>query len=184
MNKQSFSLLLLLLAGVASAQNFSLKLDNQVIPLVSQGDSIWVAQVHGITYYLMERSIVDSLTKKIEIKEAIIRRHLKVLAAQDSLLRKYEQYELAADTHISKQKEMLAVADSLHQGYKSLYRDLKKIVGISPLSFVTGIGMLTHPDDKLLVGSLGINYGRGEINALIGKDAWGVALGIRWPINF
>lgn len=184
MNKMWFSLVLLLLAGAASAQDFSLQVGNQVIPLVSQGDSIWVAQVHGVTYYLMERSLVDSLTKKILVQDAIIRRHEKVLAAQDSLLRKYEQYEQAADAHIGKQKEMLAVADSLHQGYKSLYLDLKKIVGISPLAIVTGLGMLSHPDDKLVVGSLGIQYGRGEINALIGKDAWGVALGIRWPINF
>lgn len=185
MKKAWLLTLVLMLVSSGYPQNLSLKRGNEVIPLVQKSDSIWVAEFDGKTFFLLERSIIDSLTKKIEIQDAVIRHHEKVIAVQDTLLKRYGAYEQAADAHIEKQKEVLAVADSLQQGYKALYQDLKQLIGFSQLSVTVGAGYAGFPNDQHdFIGSLGIIYGRAMMNAFIGPDVRGVTMSARLPIHF
>ncbi len=177
------SILILLAAAAAYCQSLTLRRGNETLPLTRYDEALWVVRIDNADFYLIARSTVDSLTRIIAEKDALIRRHEKVLAVQDSLLRRYAAYEEAADAHIAKQAELLAVADSLHQGYKSLYFDVKRLLGFAPLSFTTGVGLLHSNDTLSPAAALGFNYGRSQLAALVARRAWGAALAVKWPIG-
>lgn len=176
-------MLILLTAAVgAAAQTMTLRRGAETIPMIQVDERIWAADLDGKTFLLLERSLVDSLTKKIARQEAVIRRHEAVLAAQDSLLSRYQNYETAADAHIAKQKELLAAADSLQRGYRSLYFDAKKLLGYASLSATTGLGWINSGGNGQAAALVSLNWRRNAVNALVGRKCFAIAIGIHWPI--
>ena len=88
-------------------QDLVVKRGDENLQAIKVGDKIWLLRMDGEEYFILQRSSVDSLTKKIAIQKATIERHEKVLAINDSLLNKYKNFEQAADTHISNQKKLI-----------------------------------------------------------------------------
>ncbi|MDZ7314842.1 MAG: hypothetical protein ONB24_01840 [candidate division KSB1 bacterium] len=175
-------MIMLTLAVAAAAQNLTLRRDAETMPMIQVDERIWAVEMDGRTFLLLERSLVDSLTKKIARQEAVIRRHEAVLAAQDSLLARYQSYETAADAHIAKQQELLAAADSLQRGYRSLYFDAKKLLGYASFSATTGLGWINTEGSSQAAALVGLTWRRNVINALIGRKSFAIAIGIHWPI--
>jgi len=172
-------------ACVSNAQELILKRGVEQFSFAQKDQNIWVTRMDAKEYYLIPKGDVDKMLQIIDKNDALIHRHETVLASQDSLINDYEKYRQTADAHIEKQKEMLVVADSLQQGYKSIYHDLKQLIGLPKMYFDTGLGFLHGPQDvNRLMGSLGVGYGSVHANALVGKNVWGATIGIRWPINF
>jgi hypothetical protein len=166
-------------------QDLVVKRGDENLQAIKVGDKIWLLRMDGEEYFILQRSSVDSLTKKIAIQKATIERHEKVLAINDSLLNKYKNFEQAADMHISNQKKLIATADSLFKGYKSLYSDLKRAVGLSTYSLIPGVGLVHTPGNKWRpVGSIGVGYYNWLAQYQFGKDYYGVLVGFHWSLGF
>lgn len=168
----------------AFGQDLVVKHGTENLPAIKVDDKIWLLRMDGEEYLILQRGTVDSLTKKIAVQKAIIARHEKVLAINDTLLNKYTNFEQAADTHISNQKKLIVTADSLFKGYKSLYSDLKRALGLSTYSLVPGVGLVHTPENKWRpVGSIGVGYYNWLAQYQFGKDYYGVLVGFRWSFG-
>lgn len=174
-----------ILCNNVTAQSMKLIRGNEAFPISKIEENIWLVQIDGEDYLILPRSKVDSLTKKVLTQKAIIERHEKVLAAQDSLLKKYESFNLAAKEHIATQEKLIQKADSLYVGYKSLYNDLKKAIGLFRFGLTAGIGLVNPPEISWRpVGSLGITIDNWHAQYQFGKNYSGLIVGIRWPFGF
>jgi hypothetical protein len=165
-------------------QDIVVKRGDENLQAIKVDDKIWLLRMDGEEYFILQRSTVDSLTKKIQIQQATITRHEKVLAINDTLLNKFSNFEQSANTQISTQKKLVATADSLFKGYKSLYSDLKRAVGLSTYSLVPGVGLVHTPANKWRpVGSIGVGYYNWLAQYQFGKDYYGVLVGFRWSFG-
>jgi hypothetical protein len=117
-------------------------------------------------------------------------KYYKVLAHEDSIkiaeltkiIDASEKFENSADTLINSQKAMIKTADSLYNGYKDLYHDLKRLSDINTFSITPGIGVVNIPDispQVSLVFNLGFEYQKVNLNALVGKKYQGLTVGYR-----
>lgn len=173
------------LVPASNAQPLEVRRGTETLPTRMVDDGLWHVQIDGQSYFLLKQSVVDTLTKKIAQKDAIIARHEAVLAAQDTLLAKYRAYERAANTHIDTLEALALVADTLYRGYKGLYTDLKKLIGFSTFALQAGLGVASLPDSNVrLVGTVGLGYRDWWAQAQLGRGYQGVTVGIRWPFGF
>ena len=173
------------LCAVAHAQDLVVKRSNESLPATKVDDKIWLVRLDGEDYFILQRSTVDSLTKKVAIKNAIIERHEKVLAVKDTLLAKYTAFEQKANAHIDTQKKLITTADSLYLGYKSLYKDFKRFVGLSNYALTAGIGLADLPGNAWKpMFSLGGGYRNWQAQYQFGKDYRGIVVGYRLPFGF
>lgn len=185
MKKLFLIILLLFLSWTIYAQDLIIKRNTQSIPAVKVDEKIWHATIDGEEFFLLPRATVDSLTKKIFKQKAIIEHHETVMAVTDSLIKKYENFEQRANTHIQDQKLLISVADSLYIGYKELYKDLKQVVGISTYSLIGGVGLVNPPGRNWQpVGSLGVGYYNWQAQYQFGNDYHGIIVGFRWNLGF
>ncbi|RME01784.1 MAG: hypothetical protein D6814_00850 [Calditrichaeota bacterium] len=162
-----------------------LKRGGESIPVVQVDEKIWLVKLDGEDFFLIQRSVVDSLTKKIAIKSAIIEHHEKVIATQDMLLKQYEAFEKAAREHIETQKALITTADSLFRGYKSLYKDAKKLLGLSNYAILFNVGLVDPPGGSWRpVGAVGVGINRWQAQYQFGSDFRGVLVGVRWSFGF
>ena len=176
---------LLALVPATAGQPLEIRRSGETLPTENKGDGLWHVQIDGEDYFLLKKSMVDTLTKRIAQKDAIIARHEAVLAAQDTLLAHYATFEEAANTHIDTLEALVVVADTLYRGYKGLYTDLKKLIGFSTFALHGGVGVANLPDDDVrLVGTLGLGYREWWAQAQIGRGYQGFTVGIRWPFGF
>jgi len=181
MRKIFYALLFISISITAHAQDLVVKRGNEMLQAAKVDEKIWLLQMDDEQYYILQRSTVDTLTKRIAILKAVNTRHEKVLAANDSLLKKYTHFEQAADEHIATQSKLITTADSLYKGYKSLYSDLKRAVGLSTYSLIPGVGLVHTPENKWRpVGSIGIGYYSWLAQYQFGKDYYGFLVGFRW----
>lgn len=183
--RKVLSVFLLICIGItAHAQDLIVKRGNENLQAAKVDDKIWLLRMDGEQYFILQRSTVDSLTKKIAMQKAIITRHEKVLAVHDTLLNKYTFFEQAADKHISTQNKLITTADSLYNGYKSLYSDLKRAVGLSTYSLIPGVGLIHTPANKWRpIGAIGVGYYNWLAQYQFGKDYYGILIGFRWSFG-
>lgn len=176
---------MLLLLRPTFAQQIIVQKDGQTIPATRLQEDIYLVEMDGQQFYLIPRNQVDGLTRRIEEQAAIIKRHEKVLAADSTLMAKYQTFEKEANQHIAVQEKMLEVTDSLYRSYQSLFTDLKKLVGLSDFALSGGLGLVKFSEsDWTVMGSLGVGYRRWEGKFQFGKDYRGVLIGVRLPFGF
>lgn len=167
------------------AQDLEVKRASENLRTDQVGEKIWLVRMDGENYYLLQKSVVDSLTEKINIKNAIIERHEKVLAIKDTLLAKYAVFEKAANTHIDTLKKLTVVSENLFKGYKSLYADLKRFAGLSTYALTVGIGLADLPGENWKpMFSVGGDYRNWMAQYQFTKDYRGILVGFRWPFIF
>lgn len=143
----------------------------------------WEFEINGQPFLLMKKEVVAALSKKIELLENDKTLYEKVIAAKDTLLNRFENYQQRADHHIAVQQKLIVTADSLYTGYKSLYNDLKKITGLNTLSLVAGVGLIDPPGASWRpVGSLGVGINNYVAQFQFGKEYKGLVVGVRWPV--
>ncbi len=169
----------------ATAQEMAIVRDGVRIQGRKIDDTTWLFNVGGQEFLLMQKSWVEALSKKVELLENDLTRSEKVIAAKDTLLKRFETYEQKADAHIEVQKELINTADSLYTGYKSLYHDLKKIAGLSTFALTAGVGLIDPPGASWRpVGSLGVGINNWMAQFQFGKEYRGLVVGVRWPVGF
>jgi hypothetical protein len=168
--------------AASTAQDLVVQRGANTFRAVKVDEKVWLLQLDGEEYFIIQRSTIDTLTKRIAIKDAVIARHEKVIAAQDTLLRVYAGFEQAANVHIENQKQLITVADSLYTGYKSLYSDLKDLIGLTNLALTASVGLADTPDSNWRpIGSIGLGYNRWLAQYQFGKDFKGLLVGFHWP---
>ena len=167
------------------AQTVTVRVDGQNYPARMVEPGIWHVQFHGEDYFLLPRGIVDSLTQKIALQKARLRRDEQVTAVLDSLVQRYEAYQRAAERHIQAQQQLIWTADSLYRGYKGLYKDVRKLVGRSAFSLSIGIGLADFPDKNWRpIGNVGVGYRNWEAWYQAGGGHRAVLVGFRWPLGW
>ncbi len=175
-------ILLFVLCAASYGQDLVVRRGNETLAATKVDDKIWLLRMDGEEYFILQRGTVDTLTKRIAIKEAVIQRHEKVLAAQDTLLRKYGVFESAANEHIAVQKELITKADSLYTGYKSLYNDLKKVIGLTSFAVTGSFGLVDPPGGGVRpVGAIGVSFQHWLAQYQFGKEFRGVMVGYFRP---
>lgn len=186
MQKTLFGILILVMCTSGFGQEIAITRDGEMLPATKGATKLWHVQMDGEDFFLLQRSKVDGLTRKIDSLKAVNERHEKVLAAYDSLLKKYATFEESANEHIDTQKALIQTADSLFTGYKSLYTDLKKVVGLSTFSLATGVGWVLPPGEpnSRPVGAVGLGYQNWIGMYQFGKDFHGVTVYYRLPLGF
>jgi hypothetical protein len=128
---------------------------------------------------------IDKLKKiysDIEYYKIKIREDSVQISEYKKIIASCENFEEGADKLINKQESMLTTADSLYKGYKILYHDLKKLCSINSFSIIPGMGFtyIQDIDPKLnLAFSLGFEYNKINLNAIIGKKYQGATIGYR-----
>ncbi len=150
------------------------------------GNGMYATQLDGQAYLLMPKATVDSLLKQVEILNTQNERYTRVLAAKDSLLRAYKNFERHAQQYIAVQKQLLFVADSLYNGYKNLYRDARALIGYGKYALwgqVT-LARMGTPAVWQALGSVGIGYQNWMVGYQFGNQFQGVSVGIRWPVGW
>jgi len=178
-------LIIFVMIGLGITQELTLLKDNQQIPLNKVGEKIWVTEIDGELFYLIPKTEVDSLTKKIARQKAIIVRNEKVLASYDSLLNKYGKFENAARQHVQVQEKLIQTSDSLFRAYRELYLDVKKLAGMSNFAFIGGAGLnRIKSSEWKIVGSMGVEYRNWVGQFQFGKNFRGLIVGFRLPMGF
>ena len=172
----------IVLAGSAHSQDLTVVRGGEQLPaqLLDAGEQIWLVQMDGKNFFILPQATLDSLTKQIQLKDALIERHETVIAAQDSLIDKYEAYQTAADAHVDTLQQAVVLADSLFNGYKLLYNDLKSVIGLNTFSIFAGLGTADLPDSSLrLVGSAGVGYEQWWGQVQVGDGYRSLTVGLR-----
>ena len=140
--------LLVVLCSISSSQLVKVVVGQKEYTAAPQvgTDSLFYVRIEDREYFLVLRGIMDTLTKTKQMLADSLERYKKVTITNESLLAKYKTFEDKADIHIQKQEKVIALGDSLFHGYKSLYTDLKNILGISNIHIVGGIGIGKWPE--------------------------------------
>jgi len=147
------------------------------------GSDAWVFQDSSDTLIAIKFSEYKELNKMIEELLLQEKRMEAIIKAKDELRETIENYEQKADNHIDVQTRLISTADSLYQGYKSLYTDLKKIFGVSKFSLIVGGGVgRVSGDDVRPFGNVGAEYQKFQGNLQFGSGYKGISLGYRIPI--
>ncbi|MDQ7063538.1 MAG: hypothetical protein Q9P90_04745 [candidate division KSB1 bacterium] len=147
--------------------------------------TVWKTEIDGVAHFVLPQSVLDSLLKKIEQQQAIIQRHEATLSHTQSLLEKYERFARAAHEHVAIQKQLIDTTAALYEGYKSMYRDLKRIMGISELALLLSLGVVDPPGGGWRpVGGVGVALRAWQVSYRFGRDYRGVEVGLRWPIGW
>ncbi|MFQ5602816.1 MAG: hypothetical protein ACE5HS_06065 [bacterium] len=171
--------------SLAAAQELIIQRGDQSFPVEKRTANLWYVQMDGKDYYLMERRIADRRSKIIDSLKAVIERHEKVLAINDTLLAKYSTFEKNANEHIAAQKELLSTADSLYLGYKAIYNDLKKAIGWTTFSLTGGVGWADPPESRSRpMVSLGVGFQNWIALYQVGKNYNGLSVLYRLPLGF
>ncbi len=161
----------------------TLTIANQQIAGRQLDAETWEFTINGEPFLLLKKNVVADLAKKIELLENDKTLYEKVIAAKDTLLNRFENYQQKADDNIQAQQKLIATADSLYSGYKSLYTDLKKITGLNTFSLTAGVGLIDPPGASWRpVGSLGVGINNYLAQFQFGKEYKGLVVGVRWPL--
>jgi hypothetical protein len=161
----------------------TLMIGNQQITGRQLDAETWEFIINGEPFLLLKKNVVADLAKKIELLENDKTLSEKIIAAKDTLIRNFENYQQQADRHIEIQQKLIATADSLYSGYKSLYSDLKKITGLNTFSLTAGVGLIDPPGASWRpVGSLGVGINNYLAQFQFGKEYKGLVVGVRWPV--
>lgn len=184
-----FALMLLFFFSICvelSAQDLIIKRGDQNIAGRKIDDDNWLFSIEGESFLLMKKVQLDTLVKKYKLLENDLDRTKKVIAAKDTLLEAFSSYEIRAESHIATQKQLINTADSLYVGYKGLYNDLKKMLGLtSTFSVVGGFGVIDPPNAGWRpVVSAGFGVGNWIGQFQLGKDYKGLFFGAQLPLGF
>jgi hypothetical protein len=173
---------LCMLANISGAQDLTIIFQGDTVKATrwKPDAKVWIAELKGEKFYLVRDSVIRSLSFDTDSALAVVRHHEEVLRAQQALLGKYETFQTAAEKHIAKQNEIIAIGDSLYRGYKSIYEDLKRVTGFSTWSIAASLIPVRTGDTHLLY-SLGFGYGNISLQYVGGKDTDGILIGYRYP---
>ncbi len=148
-------------------------------------DQFWHVVMDEEEYYLLQRTAVETLAKRVDSLRAVVEHRDSIIAAQERLLTAYEEFEKRADEHIEVQNQIITTADSLFHGYRSLYNDLKELIATPTFAFTGGLGVVYLEDDVWRpVGMVGLQYHHWQAQYQIGRRYHGVVVGFRLPVLF
>ncbi len=187
-----FWLMLWCIPAALSAQALTMQyrgapLPVQVAPMELGGQlrTVWKTEINGAAHFVLPKSVLNSLLKKIERQQAIIQRHEAALSHTQSLLEKYERFARAAQEHVAIQKQLVDTTAALYEGYKSMYRDLKRVMGMSELALLLSLGGVDPPGGGWRpVGGIGVALRTWQASYRFGRDYRGVEVGLRWPLGW
>ncbi len=190
--RTTFLLIFMAAFSTASAQELQLVYGGARAPvremqveIGGHSQRIWFTTLENEGYFVIRKSVVDSLLKKIEQQQAIISHHEQVIAHTDTLLDKYEKFSLAANRHVRVQEKLIATADTLFRSYRAMYRDLKRIMGIPKVALVGDLGLVDPPGGGWRpVGGFGLSVRHWQAVYRFGKDYRGFSLALRWPVGY
>ncbi|HKJ67447.1 MAG TPA: hypothetical protein VKA68_05785 [bacterium] len=184
MRRFIYVLVILAMAVHVKAQQLTVRYQGQTVPVRQVSEDSWEITLDGTPYILLLKSDLADLAKKAELQQAEIERHEKVIEALNNTIEKYETYRKAADQHIQTQKALINTADSLYKGYQSLYQDLKRFAGLSPLAVIGGAGVINPPNSGIgVVGSLGVRYQNWIGQYQFGKGYQGFMVGVQYSFG-
>jgi len=186
-NRQIIAVLALaLLAGSTLwAQEITLTKDGSSLPVHQVRENVWLVDIDDSDFYLLPRDVVDRLTETIDSLSAVVDHRDTVIAIKDTLLQRYSSFERKASAHIETQQQLIQTADSLYIGYKSLYRDLKRAVGLSTFSLTAGVGWVDPPATRSRpTASVGFGYQNWVALYQVGKNLHGLSVLYRLPLGF
>ena len=135
--------------------------------------------IDGRTYFLVDKEDLASLSAESEVLRALVSKNDTLFAKHDAVLARYSRYESAAESLVTRQESQIVQAEKINQAYDELYRDLKRLAGISPWSLVGGVGVQSFNAETRIVGALGIGYQQWLVQYQFGKNYNGVLTGFR-----
>ncbi len=190
MRRYIYILVILCTAPYIEAQQLTVRYQGQTVPVRQVSDNSWEITLDETPFILLPKENLAALAKKAELQQAEIERHEKVIAALNNTIEKYEEYRKAADQHINTQKALINTADSLYTGYKSLYQDLKRFAGLTPLAIIGGAGVINPPSTQHgsvecwgVVGSLGVRYQNWIGQYQFGRGYQGFMVGFQYSFG-
>ncbi len=174
--------LLLLNTGELLAQSTSITLEDVKIDGRMQGVG-WIFENETDSIIALPKATYEALLKKYRLMEAELQRNESIIQAKDELIAAFDNYEEKADTYILVQDSLIAIADTLYTGYKDLYRDLKKIMGIRTFSLSIGGGLHKFKSqDPAFLLDAGVEYNMMQMSYQFGKEYNGVVFRYRVPL--
>ncbi|MDZ7740371.1 MAG: hypothetical protein U5Q03_01065 [Bacteroidota bacterium] len=175
-------ILLFMNACTILSQSNSITIHNNTIEGRKQGVG-WIFENETDSIIALPKATYETLLKKYRLMEAELERNESIIQAKDELIAAFENYEDKADAHILVQDSLVTMADTLYKGYKDLYRDLKKIMGIRTFSLSIGGGLhrLKSQDPAFLLDA-GVEYNMMQMSYQLGKDYNGVVFRYRVPL--
>ncbi len=171
--------------GELHGQELRVFYDDEELHVNRMNDKRWEIIIGEDTLLVLEKSDFSGLIEQYRLLEVEIELRDSIIASHERRLEAFEQYQEHADEHINVQREIVAAADSLFHGYRSLYNDLKQLVAAPRLGLTGGVGLVNLEKDIWRpVGMLGIQYQRWNIQYQVGRRYHGMLLGFQLPVLF
>ena len=138
--KKYLVIIISLIYSTIYAQTTSITISDKTI-IGREHPAGWIFEGETDSIIALEKNTYKILIKKYKQLEAEIKRHEEIIKAKDELIAAFENYENKANIHIQTQDSLINIADTLYQGYKVLYKDLKSIFDIKTYSVLLGAGI-------------------------------------------
>ncbi len=143
----------------------------------------WLFQDTEDTLITVNYSQYIELYKRARLAEMKAERLDSIIKAKDRLITSYDNYEAKADSHIVVQEKMIILADSLYNGYKKMYSDLKTLYDVRPFCIVAGTGFYSYDRNGLKpLFNIGVEYRKFQVNGQFGKLYRGINMQYRLPL--
>ncbi|HEY6952930.1 MAG TPA: hypothetical protein VI758_11015 [Bacteroidota bacterium] len=175
----TFGFLLLLFPLSTYSQSLFLLRGTERFPVRELADGGKSVVVDGKTYFLVAKEDLAALSAESEVLRTLVTRNDTLFAKHDALLARYARYEDAAENLIARQDSQIVQSEKINKAFDDLYRELKRIAGISPWSISGGLGVYSFDADARLMASLGIGYQHWMAHYQFGKNYNGVVVGFR-----
>jgi hypothetical protein len=163
----------------ALSQPLFLLRGSEKFPVKELPDGGKSVDIGGRTYFLVAKEDLAALTQESESLRALNARNDSLLAGQSRLLERYAHYEIAADTLVTRQESQIEQSEKIAKTFDEIYRDLKRMAGLSPWSVTAGIGVRSPDASAKLMGSVGLGYRHWMAEYQFAKNYTGVVVGFR-----
>lgn len=165
--------------STAFSQSLFLQRGSEKFPVRDLPDGGKSVVIDGRTYFLVAKEDLSALSEESEALRALARKNDTLFAKHDAILARYARYEDAAETLVTRQETQIAQAEKVNKAYDDLYRDLKRLAGMSVWSVTGGIGVQSIDANTKLMGSLGLGYQHWLAQYQFAKNYRGVLVGFR-----
>jgi len=160
----------------------SITLNNQTIE-GREHSTGWIFENETDSIIALEKSTYQKLIRKLQEMEAELKHKEAVIQAQNTELEAYDNYELNAEKLIVSQDSLLLVADSLYQGYKGLYTDLKSIADMKKFGLIIGTGVQKYESENPgYLFDAGFEYNKLQLSYQFGNNYNALVFWYRIPL--
>ena len=181
--RANFIIFILIVCITEAEAQDSLYVKGNILQGSEVEDGCWLFQDAKDTLVTISFSKYKELYKRARLAEIKAARLDSIVVAQNGLLVAYDRYEAKADSHIVVQKQLISVADSLYNGYKKMYTDLKTLYDVRPFCIVAGTGLYSYDNNGLKpVFNIGMEYRKFQVSGSFGKLYRGLNMQYRIPL--